>query len=182
MESVEKLPQIAVTPATAGDAPGIQELMRASLLTTYVNEERGITREDIEERYKEEFTSEGLQRHREDLIKPEANLYQFVAKDGNTIVGYCRVRTGPDENLLARIHVLPDKKRTGIGALLWKQAQTVLNPTHDTALWVVDYNENARSVYKKWGFVETGISGTETLKSGAHRTSLKMLLPKTPVE
>lgn len=179
MEKIEEMPQINVVAAVAEDARGIQELMHKSVLKTYVNGAAGITPDDIEDFYKNEFTPEGLAKLENNLSQPEAGVRQFVAKENGVVVGYCRVRENPETNLLARIHVLPDKKHSGIGSRLWNQAQDVLNPHKDTELYVVDYNTDAIMTYRKWGFAETEKRNVEPMKSGSNRVSVQMIL-KSP--
>jgi ribosomal protein S18 acetylase RimI-like enzyme len=170
--------EVQITLATAEDTDGIQQLMRASVMKTYTNEKAGITAGDIEDLYSDEFTPEATKDLAKSLSEPEAGVKSFVAKDNGRVIGYCRVKEGDDENQLIRIHVLSDRKHSGIGTALWKQAQRSLNPSKNTSLWVVDYNENAIRIYRKWGFEEVeGDVIDEPLKSGSVRRSIKMLLP-----
>ena len=182
---MEPISQIEVIPATPDDAKGIQDLMRASVLTTYVKGD--VTEDDIKDYYKDEQSPEGLEKLTKELAKPEAGVANFVAKDKGSIVGYCRVSkenpTNPAQNLLTRIHVLPSRKGQKIGRRLWEKAQTVLDQNKDTVLWVVEGNTPSIDVYEKhWNFAKTGKRKEKPLKSGALRKEIEMVRKRKNAE
>src|SRR3989344_7312699 len=109
---VEKTPQIEIVPAMPGDSKGIQDLMRASVMATYVKGD--VTEDDVADFYKEEQSPEGLEQLTKELTEPGAVVANFVAKDKNMVVGYCWASKentdNPSQNILTRIHVLPSRK------------------------------------------------------------------------
>lgn len=184
-ETVNRMPQIEIFPATPADAEGIEQLMYASVRATYPNEnaenaEDRVSIDDVMDFYKDEQSFEGLEKLRKELAEPEAGVKDFVAKDKGEVVGYCRVSNrnpdNPDQNLLTRIHVLPSRKGERIGKLLWRQAQTALDQNKATVLWVVETNTPSVEVYEKhWGFAKTGKRKEKPMKSGAIRKEIEML-------
>ena len=179
-EGFEQLTQIEVLPATPEDALPIRQLIKDSWLNTFVNERTGITKDDVEELFKKGFTPAALADMAKALAEPREGVANFVAKDANTraLIGYCRVRKMPVENLLAGLHVAPHIKNRRVGTQLWEKGQGTLDPTKDTVLWVEVNNEDAKAVYRRWGFAETDppeLFEEEPMKSGAHRTMVKMI-------
>lgn len=175
-KKVEELPKIEVVPATPEDAPAIHELLYKSWMETFADKkEGGITADDVEDLFKNTFTVGNLA----GSLVGEETVRNFVAKEGNNIVGYCRFRERPGENFLSRMHVAPGRTGERIGTMLWEQVRAASNPDKPTALWVEIGNENAKAVYRKWGFVEANpptLDEEKPMKSGAHRTMMKMIL------
>ena len=185
-ESFEPIQQVEVLPAAAEDALPIQKLIKNSWLTTFANERTGITEDDVEELFKNAFKPEVLEHRAKELAEPTAGVTHLVAKEADTkaLLGYCRVKKLPIENLLDVLHVASHIKNRGIGSQLWEKAQGALDPTKDTALWVEVNNEDAIAVYRRWGFAEPDppepFFEEDPMKSGAHRTMMKMVLPAEP--
>ena len=181
-ESFEPIQQVEVLPAAPEDALPIQQLLRDSWLNTFVNEKTGITADDVEELFRGGFKPKVLERRAKELAEPKEGVSHFVAKDADTkaLLGYCRVKKLPIENLLDVLHVASHIRNRRVGTQLWEKAQGALDPTKDTALWVEIHNEDAIAVYQRWGFAEPDppepFFEEEPMKSGAHRTMIKMVL------
>lgn len=156
MENEERILQsIKITLATPEDEPELQKLIRESWLATFPNEQLGVHPEHIEEHFDNPSPGDPLMSMKE-YTKPLPLVdIKFVAKQGGKIVGLCRIQEFPEENKLAGFYVLPGLEGRGIGRDLWKEAQTTLNPSKDTVLWVAEYNTNAINVYRNFGFAET---------------------------
>ena len=185
-ESFEPMLEVDVLPASAEDALPIQQLIKDSWLKTFVNDRTGITEDDVEELFKNAFKPEVLEHRAKELAEPTAGVTHLVAKEADTkaLLGYCRVKKLPIENLLDVLHVASHIKNRGIGSQLWEKAQGALDPTKDTALWVEVNNEDAIAVYRRWGFAEPDppepFFEEDPMKSGAHRTMMKMVLKAEP--
>lgn len=180
-EGVEQFLKIDVLPAAPEDALPIQELIKDSWLKTFVNEKTGITADDVNTLFADGFKPEVLERRAKELAEPKEGVARFVAKDADTkvIIGYCGVRKTPAENLLVALHVAPHIKNRRVGTQLWEKGQGALDSTKDTAVWVEVNNENAIAIYRKWGFAEANppeLFEEDPLKSGVHRTMMKMVL------
>ena len=137
------------------DAEGIQNVFYKSWLDTYPNEEIGITIDDVEHWYKDAW-QEKLNKLRSRIINPPENQSLFIAKDGDLVVGVCRIVKHPDKNQLQAIYVLPEHQRKGIGKMLWNKALEIFDSNKDTIVQVAIYNKKAIDFYKKLGFVDTG--------------------------
>ena len=179
MENQEKMEKkIEVQKPTVEDVRGIQEVFYKTWLATYPNEEAGITREDIEEKFKDTFSEEVLARRAEKIKNPPAGHSFFVAKDGQTVVGLCNVINDETRNKLSTLYVLPEYQGKGIGSSLWKQARSSFDPKRDITVEVATYNANAIAFYKKLGFEDTGKRFDDALvmKSGAVIPEMEMAI------
>ncbi len=166
-------PKIQIQKAVPKDAAGIEEVFYKTWLATYPNEEFGITVDDIEHRWKDRKKVDGSK------IKnaPDSELL-LVAKDGNKIIGVCRVANRPDKNETQAIYVIPEYQGQGIGSALWEKALKFFNPQKDIMVNVVTYNTKAIEFYKKLGFEETGKKFTDEkyrMKSGNILPEMEML-------
>jgi ribosomal protein S18 acetylase RimI-like enzyme len=170
---------ITISVATLADVEGIQKVFYNTWLNTYPNIEAGVTVDDIKDRFKDRFTEEGLQEAKERISKPPGGSTTFVAKEGNEIVGVCRILVLKKENRIAAIYVLPEHQKKGIGKKFWEQAQKYFDPNKDTFVSVVDYNVNAISFYESLGFEDTGKRWRDEkrrMKSGAIQTEAEMVI------
>jgi ribosomal protein S18 acetylase RimI-like enzyme len=170
MKTPENMEQeIEISIAKPEDNRGIQEVFYKTWLDTYPNEEVGITVEDIEYKYKDRFTEEGLQKSLERMMNAPKDHFVFVAKDTDVVVGVCRAEATENGNRLLALYVLPEYQGKGIGKKLWAEAQKRFNSAKDTLVNVATYNANAIEFYKKLGFEDTGrrfIEENFKMKSG----------------
>ncbi|MES2314568.1 MAG: GNAT family N-acetyltransferase [Patescibacteria group bacterium] len=170
--------EITIQDATPNDAQGITNVFYKAWLATYPNIEKGVTVEDIEYSYKDDFSAEKIEALKELIRNVPQNTKRLVAKNGDMIVGACTVIRKEDYNHLRTLYILPEFQHKGIGTKLWNKALEFLDSTKDTIVQVADYTENAINFYKKLGFVDTGKRTTEEsgkLKSGAIITDMEMV-------
>src|SRR4051812_43861036 len=92
--------EIEITEPKPGDAQGIIEVRYKTWLATYPNKTAGIIVEDVEDRYKDRFSDKRIQRWEKTISHPEPGEKVLVAKDGDTIIGFCSVVTKNDRNQL----------------------------------------------------------------------------------
>ena len=138
------------------DLVGIQEVFYTTWLATYPNVEYGITREDVEERFRDRCSEKKLSELADTLeVLPSGYLF-LVARDGDIVVGICRLIKHTEYNQLHAIYVLPTYQRHGIGQMFWDEAQKFFDQSKDTIVRVAVYNTPAISFYTKLGFVDTG--------------------------
>lgn len=171
---------VIITTPTKEDARGIQNVFYQTWLATYPNAELGITKEDIEESFKNAFTEKNLTELAERLTEPQEGGVVVVAKDGDRVVGICRAFIREKVNQLQAIYVLSEYQRQGVGARLWGEALKFLDKNKDTIVHVATYNTQAISFYKKLGFEDTGKRFTEErhrmLVSGVLIPEMEMLI------
>lgn len=170
---------IKITVPQIEDVRGSIEVQYRAWLATYPNKEIGITVEDIEDRFKDAFTGERLQRRERLINNPEPNEKIIVAKDGGRVVGMCSGIVEEDKNQLQAIYVLPEYQGAGIGTRLWEEMSKFFDKNKDIYVEVADYNEQAISFYKNLGFVDTGRRFQDEqfkMKSGAVLPEMEMVI------
>lgn len=180
---VEQEHEISVSIASPDDAEGIQEVFYQTWLATYPNEELGITKDDIEERFKNRNTPEGIAKRRNEIEHPPQGATFLVAKEGDTVVGLCVAFEREMVNQLQAIYVLPGHQGKGIGNKLWTEAQKYFNAAKDTIVQVATYNNNAIAFYERLGFQDDGKRWANekfTMKSGAIIPEMEMVLKAPP--
>ena len=148
--------EIKIVSPTIEDARGTIEVQYKAWLTTYPNEKVGITVEDIENRYKNAFTGERLEKRKRIIENPEPNEKYIIAKDEDKVVGMCYGIVKEDRNQLQAIYILPEYQGKSIGTKLWNGILPFFDKSKDTYVEVADYNEKAVGFYGKLGFVDTG--------------------------
>jgi len=170
---------IQILDAVPEDAKGITNVLHKTWLDTYPNEEFGITRDDVEESYKDAFTEERIKAHQERIANNQGKQKRLVAKWGDLIVGTSSMVLNETNNQLRTIYVLPEFQGKGIGTMLWNEFKDYHNPKKDTIVQVATYNQNAIEFYKKLGFVDTGKRWSDEkwrMKSGAIIPEMEMLI------
>jgi ribosomal protein S18 acetylase RimI-like enzyme len=168
-----------IVKAVPEDALGITTVLYKTWLDTYPNPELGITKEDIEESYKESFSQESLDNQKLNIESTPKNQLRLVAKVNGQVVGVSTVVVNEDFNQLRTIYVLPDFQGKGIGRLLWEEAKKFCDQKKPTIVQVATYNQKALSFYKSLGFVDTGKRWSDPkwkMKSGATIPEMEMVL------
>lgn len=161
------------------DARSVQELLYHTWLATYPNEEFGITIDDIEDRFKNRFRGEELEKREKYYANVPENEIILIAKEEKNVVGFCRASRFDDKNELIAIYVLPEYQGTGVGKLLWQQAKKHFDSGKDTIVQVASYNEKAIRFYEKLGFCDTGKRWADEkfrMKSGAVLPLMEMVI------
>lgn len=152
---------VSISLAQVADIHGIQEVWFQSWLVTYPNEELGVTRAGVEERWKDRHSDEKTERLRRFIERPNDTERIFVAKEEGEIVGLCRVAREGAFNELNALYVAPIALGRGIGTSLWQHTLTFLDTSKPTYVYVATYNERAVAFYQKKGFKDTGGRVTE---------------------
>jgi ribosomal protein S18 acetylase RimI-like enzyme len=160
--------------ATPEDIPGIMEVQKAGWLTTYINQEYGITAEEI---LAKDFTGpERLARWKKFFLEQKNRVE--IAKDGNTVIAFISLEKSEKENKLGAVYVLPKYQGRGIGKRLIKQGLEWLGSDKDVILDVVTYNDKAIAIYKKLGFKKIGeppVEDLAKLPSGKTMPEIRMV-------
>lgn len=182
---MNQLTQIKIVEATDSkeDVRGIQEVLYKTWLDTYPNKEHGITKDDINDRFKNAFSPETLKKRAQDIrALPEKHII-ILAKASDEVIGLCRFEESEEINRLKALYVLPKFQNRGVGKMLWNKIQESINSTKDTIVNVASYNDKAISFYKSLGFIDTGkIFPDERfkMKSGATIPEMEMAIKKRP--
>jgi len=155
MDFEDSKKEIKIVPPVKEEGLSIAKVLYDTWLTTYPNEELGITRDDIEFVFKDRFTKENLEK-RWDKLEKSINTKMLVAKYGSEIVGLITVTLHEDKNQLQAIYILPEYQGRGIGVMLWGEAQKYLDPKKKTIVQCATYNTGAIAFYEKLGFKDNG--------------------------
>jgi GNAT superfamily N-acetyltransferase len=108
---------------------------------------------------------DGQLRWRTRLADGSGRQRTFVASDGASVGGFCRLRLpSPDADAdaftaqVASLYVLPDCWRRGFGTALLTAALESLEPEpwHEVTLWSLRVSERAQAFYAKHGFEPDG--------------------------
>ncbi len=157
-DSVETIKHPAeIRNALPGDAADIATLYKQTWLSTYPNEEYGISHADIEEKVRDWDSVENIEKWRSRLSIVDQSTCNLVAEVGGKVVGHSRLHkheAGP--NKLQTIYVLPEYHGTGIARSLVEFGLEWLDSERDIVLEVAKYNQRAISFYQKIGFEITG--------------------------
>ncbi len=175
---------VEISIAGPEDTNGIREVQYKWWLASTVNEESGrsvngdnkmrspssregiIPKENVS-KLKRDFQSA----RRKSLPASET----FVAKVNQTLIGFCTVVRGSEQNNLAEIYIIPTFQGKKIGRMLWDSARQFIDQNKDTTVALLRFNTPAKKFYEGLGFAETGVSWEdENLKSGT--TVIEMIL------
>jgi len=170
---------IEITQAKPEDAPGAQQVFYQTWLSTYPNEEFGVTVEDVKDRFQDRITENGVAKMAKKIAEPRLNTLFLVAKDGEKIIGVCRALKNEEKNQLTAIYVLPDYQGKGVGQTLWQEVKKFFNPNKKITVEVVTYNQKAISFYQKLGFVDSSrrfVDEHFKMKSGAVLPEMEMVI------
>ena len=148
--------QIIITkPDPEKDAEEIANVYYYTWLKTYPNKNAGITREDIEEHFKNRLEKKELEKKKEKISNLNPNKLFLIAKYNEKVIGVCNIIKRENFNQLQSIYVLPEYQGKGIGYKLWLKAFDFIDKEKNTIVQVAIYNENAINFYKKLGFIDT---------------------------
>jgi ribosomal-protein-alanine N-acetyltransferase len=87
------------------------------------------------------------------------NSYYVVARRAGAVIGHAGMWTVSDEAHISTIAVHPDHRRRGLGCCLLSHLIQLARHHHaaKVTLEVREANHIARSLYRKFGFEETGV-------------------------
>lgn len=145
---------ITIRKAKPEDADGWVKIRKDAWLATYLNEEHGITMEDLLS--KDYDSPEKVKMWRDSFTIPTENRFYLTAFRKGEIVGFLIGQEHEEINEICAIYVSPTFHRQGIGSRLMAEAMKQLNPGKKTKLNVVSYNKKAINFYKKHGYIENG--------------------------
>lgn len=170
--------EIKIVKAVPNDASQIQDVYYETWLVTYPNREYGITKDDIEYKFKDRHNPEVIETRKQKIKNLPNNKLFLVAKDKDKIVGVCNLIID-ERNQLGSIYVLPEYQGKGIGKMFWQSGLDFFDPNKDIFVQVAVYNTKTIEFYKKLGFCDTGKRLTDErfrMKSGAILPEMEMVI------
>ncbi len=143
--------------ATPDEAPAILRVQHDTWIATYPNEEFEITLEAIKKRVSENFSAESIINMEEIITDPQKRTW--VAKDDETVIGYCVAAKYSEKNHIEALYVLPEFQGKHVGGLLMENALEWLGNANHIIAEVASYNERAIRFYEKFQFKKNGETG-----------------------
>jgi ribosomal protein S18 acetylase RimI-like enzyme len=145
-------------------------------LDTYPNTAVGISREDIEDSFRDRYSAAKLGALEERLGGSLQTDVTFVARSSVRIIGVCRAMRHDDRKELRSLYVLKEYIGRGVGSQMWSTARDFLDKKQATFVEVAAYNEPAILFYRRHGFagVQAILSSKIKFKSGAVMPLLQM--------
>ena len=152
---------ITIRHASEDDASDIQNVYYKTWLETYPNDEVGITKEDVEESFKDSFTDQKIKDFNERLKNIPANSKLLVAVDTET-------------NKIIALSINPGNPDQ-VDTTYYLYEVTYFDKEKDIIVQVATYNNKAISFYESLGFIDTGKRFTEE----RHRMPVtKIMIPE----
>ncbi|OGZ26773.1 MAG: hypothetical protein A2365_01720 [Candidatus Nealsonbacteria bacterium RIFOXYB1_FULL_40_15] len=160
--------KIKIRIAKPEDAGKIVAINKIGWLTTYVNQENGITKADILSKNfnRQKAWRESIQNH-----KRESHFW--IAECDGKIIGYISAKKDKEYNELG-IYILPKFQSMGIGGRLIKKAFKWLGEEKKIRISVVGYNAKAINFYSKHGFIKIK-NENHKLPSGKNLPTIMMI-------
>jgi ribosomal protein S18 acetylase RimI-like enzyme len=169
---------VIIREASPDDVDVIRDVQRRTWLATYPNEALGITREDIETRFREAPETARARRERRWWALCTPPHHSWVALEEDVVIGFCIASQDERENLIEALYVLPGYQGRGVGRRLLQTALDWFGEGHEVALNVASYNEKAIAFYRASGFVSAGpapLEETVQLASGVRLPEIRMV-------
>lgn len=148
--------KILIRRARPNDALSIIHVLHQTWLSTYPNEEMGITKEKIEESFQESLSKENVKKFASKIALKIPDEMRLVALVDGKIIGIATLIKNKQNNELKTIYVLPEFQGKGVGKMLWEEVRKFCDISKETIVNVATFNLNAIEFYKKLGFVDTG--------------------------
>lgn len=149
---------ITVRTADIKDAELIADMSRQTFFETFASQN---TKEDMDKFMNETFTKKALMKEVD-----TAGNYFLLAYDGETPVGYVRMREGEirpefegkSSVEIARIYALASSIGKGVGSALIKKCIEIAGEMKKEIVWLGVWEKNQRAIefYGKWGFEKFG--------------------------
>jgi ribosomal protein S18 acetylase RimI-like enzyme len=168
---------ITISKPKLKDAENINEVIKRSWYDTYINEQIGITKKDIDLMYAE---SEGgqIEMFRNRAIHQRDDDISLVVRDGENFAGFIRLKIETGEVKLLSMYILPEYVGKGIGTKLWSEALKFTPKDMSITTEVATYTK-AKDFYEKIGFVDMGkehrSQSAPMLSSGSRIPLMKMI-------
>ncbi len=165
--------------ALPDDAKNIQKVFYKTWLETYPNKDLGITREDVEEIYKDRHDENKIKTFKDKILNMPNNSKLLVAEHEDNLIGVCRIFLRDDFNQLQSIYILPEYQGKGVGRMFWSECLKYFDKNKKIIVHVATYNTQAINFYKKLGFTDTG----KRFEEERHRMPIsKVLIPEMEME
>lgn len=163
--NIEKL-SFSINAPKDGDEVGIGLAHKQAWLETYLNPEKGITEEVINDLIGHVAEEEGSDYRRnvfaEARLSPEKILYRVIKNNNGKVVGFMHCTKEEEYNELGGLYLLNEAKGSGTGGKLMEEFLSWADKSKPCQLEVYKNNLHAIGFYEKYGFVITDKSSVRT--------------------
>lgn len=149
---------ISVNKANPEHASLIADLSRQTFYETFAKDN---TKENMDLFMNQTFTKDALMKE----VGMDGNIF-FLAYEGETPVGYVRIREGNNPPELgekkaievARIYAVQSSIGKGVGSVLMQKCIDIAIELNKEIIWLGVWEKNQRAIrfYQKWGFEKFG--------------------------
>ena len=140
---------ITIRQAKIDDSSSIEEVRREVWLATYPNDELGITKADIQTKFKDLDTN--IKKFKS-LLMHDRCKKTWVAEVDKKVVGFLTLENSPEKKIIYAIYILSEYQRQGIGKEFIGVALEEFKDVEEILLRVSTYNKAAIGFYKKHSF------------------------------
>lgn len=168
---------VKIRAATIRDSREICEIQRETWISTYQSEKENISKSDLEEYTKTWISASNIE-YFKTLIEKEKQTW-LVAEVNNRVVGHIRIIYKKFHDTIDMFYILPSHQSQGIGKKLL--AIAINDNKNDILVDVIDFNKQAISFYKKYGFIflRKEKNNARPLPSGKTLGLIRMKKPAT---
>lgn len=164
---------VLIFPCRVEEVDCIREIQREVWLATYPDEANGITKKAIIAYFQDKNkTDTWISNVKQAIMRNESR--GWVAKINKQIVGYSFAKKMKDKNRIMSLYVLPKYQQQGIGRKFMREMFDWFGNKNPIVLETAVYNAKAINFYKKFGFIENGL----TQDNGAAQ-STGIIIPET---
>jgi ribosomal protein S18 acetylase RimI-like enzyme len=141
---------ITIRRAAIGDIPGIRSVLAVTWRDTYLSllSESSIAKVTAEWHSPKVLEAE---------INRPSTFLGVAESSSHDIVGMVTTHSHEDVLLIARLYVLPEFQRQGIGSALMEESYRAFPQAQQVQLDVEEQNLKGRAFYRKLGFREVGV-------------------------
>ena len=133
-----------IRPMTTKDSVHVQQIARKTWRVTY----NGLIPEETQTQFIDRFYSYAM------MEKCMEKTFVLIAEHQGTPIGFANF-TRKDEDgdsELTAMYILPEFQQLGYGAMLFKEALSILQDAHQLFVYVDERNTIGRTFYEKHGF------------------------------
>ncbi len=172
---------ISISKPEPEDAEDILHVLYRTWLDTYPNNEYKITKEDIEDSYRDSFLPENIEKLKNNIRNTSDECKRIIAKADGKVVGTGMMADSSIGLRLKTLYILPEYQGNGIGKRIWDELAKQFNSNKKIYVELAIYNERALNFYKKLGFKDTGrrfVDNDLKIRRGVSIPQMEMVLER----
>lgn len=178
---IKSMNNISISKPEPEDAEDILHVLYRTWLDTYPNNEYKITKEDIEDSYRDSFLPENIEKLKNNIRNTSDECKRIIAKADGKVVGTGMMADSSIGLRLKTLYILPEYQGNGIGKRIWDELAKQFNSNKKIYVELAIYNERALNFYKKLGFKDTGrrfVDNDLKIRRGVSIPQMEMVLER----